>query len=111
MKRVEKTWTQKDGTKVAIKDMSVRHLKNTIALLKRKGFDKAQKIWMPVEYLAWDSGFSGESEAAYQYEQFVDEAFRDGGYYTSRPKHPTYDALVNELDSRKKVEHAKKKSK
>jgi hypothetical protein len=31
-------WTMRDGTRIRIADMETSHIKNTIAMLKRKGF-------------------------------------------------------------------------
>ena len=33
-----KTWKTKDGRQIEIKDMETSHIKNTLAMLKRKGF-------------------------------------------------------------------------
>ena len=42
-------WTCKNGTKVLLKNMTDSHLKNTLALVKRKD---PKNIW--VSYLTWE---------------------------------------------------------
>lgn len=62
-------WTTKDGRKIDIKDMSDDHLRNAVAMLRRKGFVGAD------EYeIALGSAFSmGGEMAQYYAEQSVDD--------------------------------------
>ena len=56
MRKVTKKWTQADGTKIRICDMSDTHVKNSIALLERHA-KRAHRI----EYAACASmSFNGE---------------------------------------------------
>ena len=40
-------WTQKDGTKISVDDMSVKHLRNTLKLLIKRNRIKEQKFENP----------------------------------------------------------------
>jgi len=55
-------WTTKDGRKIDVKDMSNDHLKNAVAMLRRKGFVGAD------EYeVALGSAYSMSGEMAQYY--------------------------------------------
>jgi hypothetical protein len=55
-------WTKQDGTQVEISEMSTEHLKNTLAMLKRKGYVSPEE-WEA--HLAAAFSFSGEMSSYY----------------------------------------------
>jgi len=80
------TWTNRKGRKFEIADMDTTHIRNCLAMLRRKGFISESEC---------DScmGYSPQGEMAqYCYEQSMDDAFAR----TS----PYIDAFEKELDRR-----------
>ena len=60
-----KTWTMKDGTEIAIKDMDDRHLINSYKMAQRLS-EEAQDSW---------NGYYPQGEMAqYYWDQHIDEA-------------------------------------
>lgn len=84
----QKIWTQADGTPIAIKDMSNRHLLNAYRLLLRKGF-----IGLRTFACYMSEGPSGEmAQIAFEAEQ--QEAW-------NRPVSPFVDLFEDEIKARK----------
>lgn len=74
-------WTTKDGRRIAITEMSDEHLRNTIAMLERKGFVNTEAALSPFGY------FDADSMAAYYAEQ----------EFNRLKWSPLFDALEEEL--------------
>lgn len=62
-------WTTKDGRKIDIKDMSDDHLRNAVAMLRRKGFVGADEY----EIALGSACSMGGEMAQYYAEQSVDD--------------------------------------
>lgn len=97
-------WRMRDGTDIAISDMSTRHIENTLAMLKRKGFislsEKASVIEAIVKYetpLRLEIlGDMAEAQVSADFDQLLDYRFR---------VHPSIDELEAELARRKQEDH------
>jgi len=79
-------WTTKDGRRVSPKKMSVEHIKNCVAMLRRQGYISEAEF---VDMCGWGFSMNGEM-ASYYAEQEAANA------------HPTrmLDIMEAELDSR-----------
>lgn len=85
-------WTQKNGVKIDIKDMSTQHLRNTIALLERK----RERIYgLGLDAAAAAASFQGEM-AYYYAEQESDQLIDYANAFAIRKIEP----LRRELEKR-----------
>ena len=82
-------WKQKDGIKIKIKDMSIFHLKNSIAMMKRNGYVSTDTLNF---YLTCE-GPNGDM-AQMAFEQELD-------HIIDQPVSSTLSALERELKKRK----------
>jgi hypothetical protein len=87
MRKVTRKWTQRDGTKIRICDMSDTHLLNTIAMLER-----AHQHTICQAY-SFATTLSGE-QAGYEIDREIDRM-------ESVPSdHPLYESLADEVARR-----------
>jgi hypothetical protein len=84
-----KKWTCKDGSKVRIKDMDDRHLRNTIAFLERR--HEAFKLMGPPEF----AGDIAMWDAEMGYEELLNSDVED--------VFPIYADMVQEMEDRRSV--------
>lgn len=91
MKPVTKLWTQKNGTKIRICDISDKHLLNTISFLERKAEEQLHDIPFP--------SFNGEA-AQYYAEQEFDNLMDMGVEDLAEELYPIYNDLIKEKDRR-----------
>ena len=86
---MEETWKTKDGKEIPIENMTTQHIKNTIALLERKGFVSPETLRF---YTSGPTPFGECAQLAYEEEQdIVFEA----------PVSKQLSALEDELNRRK----------
>ncbi len=91
-----KCWTQRDGTKIRIKDMGDQHLLNTIAMLERNAQNRRDQELNAAYSVS--ATLSGEM-ASFCCDQDIDsmEQDADGEMFL----HPLYDEMVEEAARRK----------
>jgi hypothetical protein len=60
---MDEIWTMKDGTEIAVGDMSESHVRNTLRMLLRKQRESQEK-WMEYDQEDWERDF-WEDEGRY----------------------------------------------
>ena len=96
---VEPTWTQKDGTKLKIKDMTDRHLRNTLRMV----FRRAEQMRLAALSDAYSFAATLQGEMALDQMDFTIARLEDATPYDFLEDNDTTKALLREADKRRLV--------